>query len=231
MANNDKEFPSIFNDKKNFKTMLKNAQTDDSSRLTELFDGQKNNFKVYNQDKNINQLESKIDRLEGLIQSIILNQVNFNKQLPNLKEEKSNSNSSKDEELSFYKKLNSKKNLMIIVLLVVTVSLLLLGLKNSQKLSSKNQFENKSPNTKPQNIQNSIKRKSILKIKKFVTTKFVNLRSSPSTKSDILTVVSPNTIIKVSKQKDGWNKIEFKDFIKEKSITGWIYGENIKLIK
>ncbi len=66
--------------------------------------------------------------------------------------------------------------------------------------------------------------------KKYVLTKFVNIRSSASSKGAKITTLAPNSIVKFIETKHGWTKIEYRDHLKEKTITGWAYGENLKEI-
>ena len=72
--------------------------------------------------------------------------------------------------------------------------------------------------------------RKVVVLKKFVTTKFVNLRSRPSTKASIQMVLAPNSIIDLNAEKKDWKKIKFTDHVGGKTHSGWIYGENIKPI-
>ncbi|OUR97322.1 hypothetical protein A9Q84_13440 [Halobacteriovorax marinus] len=70
--------------------------------------------------------------------------------------------------------------------------------------------------------------KKIKVLDQFVTTKFVNLRTTNSPKSSIVKTLSPNQIITQIEKKGGWIKVEFRDLINEKTVTGWAWYENLK---
>lgn len=63
-----------------------------------------------------------------------------------------------------------------------------------------------------------------------VVTKFVNLRQSPSSKGLKLETLAPNSIVEILESKNDWKKLEFKDHLNNKTVIGWVYGENLKNI-
>lgn len=71
----------------------------------------------------------------------------------------------------------------------------------------------------------------IKRLSQFVTLKFVNIRELNSPKSSIVATLSPNQILTQIDKKGGWIKIEYKDLVKNKTIHGWSWFENLREIK
>lgn len=68
--------------------------------------------------------------------------------------------------------------------------------------------------------------------KRVVSTKFVNLRSKPSTRSgQISYTVSPNRPMEVLGKKGNWFEVQLRDYLEEKGHRGWVYGDFLKVIK
>ncbi|OIQ20894.1 MAG: hypothetical protein BM556_02835 [Bacteriovorax sp. MedPE-SWde] len=178
----------------------------------------------------INSVNEKMERVEGLLQSLIINQQNLQHSLQSeikdrlveFKTDQQKRTPAINEDVRTVKEVGSSRNSLIALAtsaLIVIASLIFAF--NSSKESSVN-----SP------VQVKIEApKKVLKVvatPKFVTTKFVNLRVSASTKAKIEFIVPPNSIVERLEHKAGWNKIKFKNHIKSTSLTGWVYGENLK---
>lgn len=78
---------------------------------------------------------------------------------------------------------------------------------------------------KPQTINPTGKVKDL-----FILTKFVNLRESPSKSGIKIDTLAPNSSVKILEELRGWKKIQFKNYVQDKTIIGWIYGENLKRV-
>jgi hypothetical protein len=65
----------------------------------------------------------------------------------------------------------------------------------------------------------------------FVTTKFVNMRTTGSSKGDVLFTISPNQKIELLEKKGGWWKVSFNNMLQSKTYKGWVYFENLKSLK
>ncbi|AYF45372.1 SH3 domain protein [Halobacteriovorax sp. BALOs_7] len=74
--------------------------------------------------------------------------------------------------------------------------------------------------------------KEVITKKEFFTPiKYLNLRSIPSTKGTKLQVVAPNTRVEVLKTDGDWVQIEYRDYLKNTLHTGWVYDQkNLKSI-
>ncbi len=73
---------------------------------------------------------------------------------------------------------------------------------------------------------------NVSKVEKiYFSQKFINLRSEPSSKGRKITTLPPNSTFHVLDNKFGWFKISYKDHLKNKSISAWVYGESISPIK
>ncbi|MDZ7830278.1 MAG: SH3 domain-containing protein [Desulfobacterales bacterium] len=60
-------------------------------------------------------------------------------------------------------------------------------------------------------------------------TNFVHLRSEPIIDSNnILTILAPNQIVDVSKVREGWASVKYKDVHSEKEISGWVHAKYLK---
>lgn len=146
------------------------------------------------------EIENKIDRLESLIHSIIINQNNIQLALPHIEQAP--------------KKFNSKSIILFAGVLCFSMATFYIGTTINTPI-----FES-TVTTAPIaaiNNENSV-----------ITMKFANLREVPSTKATILRVIQPNSKLKVLETKTDWKKIEYKDFIHNKSVTGWIYSDTLK---
>ncbi|WP_372652699.1 SH3 domain-containing protein [Halobacteriovorax sp.] len=73
--------------------------------------------------------------------------------------------------------------------------------------------------------------KKIVKLSKFVTLKFVNMRASNSPKSEIIKTISPNQILTKLDKKGGWINVEYTDLINNSTAKGWAWYENLKELK
>lgn len=65
----------------------------------------------------------------------------------------------------------------------------------------------------------------------FIVQRCVNLRTKPSTKSDIIIKLFPNQQVKLEKMKGKWLYISYFDFIDGVPKTGWVYKKYLKRIR
>lgn len=79
--------------------------------------------------------------------------------------------------------------------------------------------------------QDKIVYKDAPKAKLFVMTKYVNIRTHASTSSNKITTLAPNSLVEIIQVQKDWKKIKFKNHVTGKTLTGWAYGENLKLVK
>ncbi|GEM_PF-5817988 len=73
--------------------------------------------------------------------------------------------------------------------------------------------------------------KQIVKLTKYVTLKFVNMRTSNSPKAEIVKTISPNQTLTQLDKKGGWINVEYKDLINNNTVKGWAWYENLKELK
>lgn len=198
-------------------------QDDSSENLSERLD-------LLEDKLQINSVNEKMERVEGLLQSLIINQQNLQHSLQSeikdrlveFKTDQQKRIPTLDQELRVVKEVSSSRNSLIALAtsaLIVIASLIFAFNSSKSKVAS-------AP------VQAKVEKpKQVLKViatPKFVTTKFVNLRISASTKAKIEFIVPPNSIVERLEHKAGWNKIKFKNHIKSTSLIGWVYGENLK---
>lgn len=151
------------------------------------------------------EVNEKFERLESLLQSVIINQAN-QKQIEF------------KEESTLDKKGDNSKNILM-ASIILSASLLIsvgVGIIFNNKVTP---IKNTTP-------------KLTKEIIKFHTpTKYLNLRSLPSTKGNKLLVVAPNTRVEILGEEGEWIQIKFKDYLKNTIHTGWIYDRsNLKSI-
>jgi hypothetical protein len=172
----------------------------------------------------INSVNEKMERVEGLLQSVIINQQNLQHSVKSEIQEmvKDKLVEHKPEETKALENKEAKpapnnKNIIAASILAIALMAAAFILAPSKPEPSKVTITKKEAVKAP-----------ITKTFKFVTTKFVNLRSKASTKAPVLFIVPPNSIVERLDHKQGWNKIKFTDHVKSASMTGWVYGENLK---
>lgn len=197
----------------------------------------------------INSVNEKMERVEGLLQSLIINQQNLQHSLQNeiknsikdrLLEDQTQNKEVTEKDLEeivrktlaqnsqgSQEKKVSQKN--IIAASILAVALLIAAFmttpSSKNKITSTEQTKEVSNNVRPKQELTSQRRQP-----RYVTTKFVNLRSKASSKANVLLIVPPNSIVEKLDFKQGWNKIKYTDHVKSASMTGWIYGENLKTL-
>jgi len=124
---------------------------------------------------------------------------------------------------NLFDSLKEKRNYLYVVMGICTIFGLLLG-----------NFLTPSREVKPLPKAPVAELKPIQKIKliqKYVTLKFVNLRDSNSPKSNVVQTIAPNQSLIEIEKKGGWLKVEYRDLIKDTTITGWAWYENLKKLK
>lgn len=75
------------------------------------------------------------------------------------------------------------------------------------------------------------KLKEITPLPQYVSLKFVNIRTKNSPKSEIVKTISPNQLLTQLDKKGGWIQVEYKDLVKNQTINGWAWYENLKELK
>lgn len=156
------------------------------------------------------EVNEKFERLESLLQSVIINQKSVKEQI----EFKSEATPAPAPVIK------ENKNILI-ASGVLSASLLLSAFIYT-------------PNTAPVKakpvIQEVVAPKVVAKV--FHTpVKYLNLRSIPSTKGQKLQVVAPNTRVEIIKKDGDWIQIEYRDYLKNTLHSGWVYDEkNLKSI-
>jgi len=248
-AYNIDEMESEFKNKINFNDMLdKNYKDTESTPVSDLIKSTTQsivNEPVVNSEEDlskrldnledrlqINSVNEKMERVEGLLQSVIINQQNLQHTVKaemqefvndKLVEYKSETPTISDEPVEIksqnLKEEKKPNNKVIIAASILSVSLMAAAFIVTP---SKPVLEVKTPVKKVEKLV-----KTATKLQ-FVTTKFVNLRAKASTKAPVLMIVPPNSIVEKMEHKQGWNKIKFTDHVKSASMTGWVYGENLK---
>lgn len=230
----DDEFEKKIKEKINFQNILnknfkKNANTPVSEFLKPttqvVLDKEVGHTISKVKEKTDNQeVLQRMDRLEGLIQSIIINQTNVmnmvTMQAPTVKD-LPKQNIENEATASNKKNVN---NSVIAAAIIIVIPLLAIILKS-----------NPSSEVKPSQIvdvkEQETKVIAAPTYKKLVATKFLNLRENPSIKANIAIVISPNSVLELIQDGKDWKKVKFTDFVQGKSHTGWIFGENLKEIK
>ncbi len=154
------------------------------------------------------EVNEKFERLESLLQSIIINQSN---------------------QQDFQKRLELKKSdeveappinkTTVIAASLVSTALIL----SSVLLSMSKSSEVKS--VAPAQVEKVVKKEFHTPIK------YLNLRATPSTKGEKLEVVAPNTRIEIIKTDGDWVQIQYKNYLRDTLHTGWVYDiKNLKSI-
>jgi hypothetical protein len=65
----------------------------------------------------------------------------------------------------------------------------------------------------------------------YVSLKYLNLRVHPTKSARKIITLAPNQRIKLLESKLGWFKVNYKDYSKNKTITGWVWSEHLQKIK
>ncbi len=65
----------------------------------------------------------------------------------------------------------------------------------------------------------------------YVTTKHVNLRAGPTTKSEILAKLYPNMLVLLLDKKESWLNVQVYDFVDCTVQEGWVYKRNLKEVR
>ncbi len=215
-----------FKDKLNFKGLLeKNQKKQSSSPVSDLLRSttqtilpQHNTSEQsqLNNQRTEQELSFKLSRIEGLVQSLIINQHNLKDSISNQIEYKH----TKHQDFDY-------KSLIQTFLLVTTLCLSIFAIFKNQVSTLPN--EQQSQKRIIESSQN--KRALQTKSPSYFLTKYVNLRSGPSTKSDVRLILPINGMINIKEEKSGWSHIEYKDFAKDITYQGWIWGKNYKELK
>ncbi|MFG1499719.1 SH3 domain-containing protein [Halobacteriovorax sp. XZX-3] len=155
------------------------------------------------------EVNEKFERLESLLQSIIINQKNVREQIEmKPAQEADSSNRQKDQ-----------KPLYIAASIIATSLLVSAMIFKSEP--------------KTQVITKEIVKPVVAAVEKKYHTpvKYLNLRAIPSTKGEKLEVVAPNTRVEIIKTDGDWVQIEFKNYLKGSTHKGWVYdSKNLKSI-
>lgn len=64
----------------------------------------------------------------------------------------------------------------------------------------------------------------------YVASRAIVVRNGPSKEFDVVARVHPNTILSVKSREGGWLEVDYFDFIKFESSTGWVYKRNLKVV-
>lgn len=64
----------------------------------------------------------------------------------------------------------------------------------------------------------------------YIVIRAVNLREGPNTKSQILSILHPNTKVRLLERKSKWIKIEYFDYLSETTREGWAYKKYLKIL-
>ena len=113
------------------------------------------------------------------------------------------------------KKMTKSNKLIYFLLSIIALSLFLQTFRADEK--SKDQTL----------ITSTSKHKEVQE--RFIAKKFINLRSSPSTKSKKLKVIPPHAILKRIEAKNNWSLVEFNNQLDNTSSKGWVYNDLIKM--
>ena len=148
-------------------------------------------------------LTEQLFKMEGLIQSLIINQQSLASQLKNQIPHKS--------EIKQKQSLTAFQGLLILILAVL-MSYLAYVFRTHEKVPTAT-----VETTKPQKTR-------------YFINKYINLRLDSSTRSDVLTVLAPNSIIEVLEKKESWTKIKYYNHVESQTFTGWIWGEAYKAV-
>lgn len=65
---------------------------------------------------------------------------------------------------------------------------------------------------------------------KYFMTKYVNIRTHASTTAKKITTLAPNSTIEILEEQKEWKKVKYHDYVSNKVIIGWAYGDNLKKI-
>ena len=154
------------------------------------------------------ELNEQLFKVEGLIQSLIINQqtmmnyIQDQKRIaPPIKEDKKKSQIS----------LVSGLFIGLIISLMILLAFEINDLKNASQVT--------------QNTENKVKN---IQKSQFFIQKYINLRDKPSTNSKILTVLAPNSLISVTKKDNNWSLVSFRNHLENKIYEGWIWGDSYK---
>lgn len=215
-----------FKNKLNFKGLLeKNHKKQSSSPVSDLLKSttqtilpqhDTSEHTMLNKQGSEQELNFKLSRIEGLVQSLIINQHNLKDSISNQIEYKQ----TKHHDFDY-------KSLIQTFLLVTTLCLSIFAIFKTQVTSLP--LEQQAPKRVIKNDQ--VRSTPQIKSSSYFLTKYVNLRSHPSTKSDVKLVLPINGIINIKEEKSGWSHIEYKDLAKDITYQGWIWGKNYKELK
>ncbi|MFG1494210.1 SH3 domain-containing protein [Halobacteriovorax sp. ZH4_bin.1] len=161
------------------------------------------------------EVNEKFERLESLLQSIIINQKNVREQIE-LKSAPEVIPSKENKENKEYK----DQKPLYIAASIIAVSL----------ITSAMIFKSEP---KTQIVTKEIVKPAVVAIQKSFHTpvKFLNLRAIPSTKGEKLEVVAPNTRVEILKTDGDWVQIKYKNYLKGSTHEGWVYdSKNLKSI-
>ncbi len=200
-----------FKDKLNFSNLLeKNQKKLGKSPVSNLIKSTKQTVieTERNTPRNDLLLNDKLSRIEGLVQSLIINQHNLKDQMSNQIEHRI--------EVKDHSKFDFK-GLIQSILLVTTLAISVLAI-------IKNEAPKKLQQEKPSQTM-TIEQP---KITKYYLTKYINLRARPSTKGEVLIVLPINGLIEKVENKGNWTKVKYKDFTAGTEFSGWIWGTNFK---
>ncbi|EPZ52347.1 SH3 domain protein [Bacteriovorax sp. BAL6_X] len=156
------------------------------------------------------EVNEKFERLESLLQSIIINQKNVREQIELKSAPKSSPSpiESKDQKPLY------------IAASIVAISLIVSAMIFKSE-------------PKAQVVTKEIVKPAVAAVQKSFHTpvKYLNLRAIPSTKGQKLEVVAPNTRVEILKTDGDWVQIKYKNYLKGSTHEGWVYdSKNLKSI-
>jgi len=64
----------------------------------------------------------------------------------------------------------------------------------------------------------------------YVVIRAVNLRVKPSTKSEVVNILFPNTKVKLITRKSKWIRVEYFDYVENVYVSGWVYKKYLKMM-
>ena len=171
-----------------------------------------NDFKEFKEELK-SDLEDQLYKMEGLIQSLIINQQSLAHGIKNQIAPSKEVQESKKEK----RPLDLYQSALIGLIAALALSL---GM-----ILTKTQAPKEEVVANQEIIKNTLKNETQ---KKYFLIKYINLRSDSSTKADVITVLPKNAIIEVLAKDSNWTHVSYKDHVENKIYKGWIWGDNYK---
>ncbi|EQC47994.1 SH3 domain-containing protein [Bacteriovorax sp. Seq25_V] len=220
------DFEKKIKAKINFQNMLdRNIKKNENTPVSDLIRSTtqtvlpKDEFNSQQNKIDTSAVTEKLDRLEGLVQSLIINQQTMKSLIPeNIPSNDKSLEVDQLKEVIVKSNENQKKLILnsLIILSIVSVTTAYI-LSNTNK-KSRELVVTPAPIAK------------VVETPTYITTKYLNMRTIASTKGEIQLVIPPNSRIKIIEEKGDWKLINFKDYVKNTEYKGWVYGENLKKI-